>query len=57
MEKQIKVSLLDGGINVNYNDYNSTLNLNLNDSIIEYEKVFKIREQITPIGDGNTLFK
>lgn len=41
MEKQIKVSLLDEGIGVNYNDYNSILNLNLNDSIIEYEKVFK----------------
>lgn len=41
MEKQIKVSLLDGGIGVNYDDYNSILNLNLNDSIIEYEKVFK----------------
>lgn len=41
MEKQIKVSLLDEGIGVNYNDYNSILNLNLNDNIIEYEKVFK----------------
>lgn len=41
MEKQIKVSLLDEGIGVNYNDYNSILNLNLNDSINEYEKVFK----------------
>jgi|GEM_PF-6622538 len=41
MEEQIKVSLLDEGIGVNYNDYNSILNLNLNDSIIEYEKVFK----------------
>ena len=41
MENQIKVSLLDEGIGVNYNDYNSILNLNLNDSIIEYEKVFK----------------
>lgn len=41
MEKQIKVSLLNEGIGVNYNDYNSILNLNLNDSIIEYEKVFK----------------
>lgn len=41
MEKQIKVSLLDEGIGVNYNDYNSILNLNLNDNITEYEKVFK----------------
>lgn len=41
MEKQIKVSLLDEGIGINYNDYNSILNLNLNDSINEYEKVFK----------------
>lgn len=41
MEKQIKVSLLDEGIGVNYNDYNSILNLNLNDNINEYEKVFK----------------
>lgn len=41
MEKQIKVSLLDEGIGIGYDDYNSILDLNLNNNIIDYEKAFK----------------
>lgn len=41
MEKEIKINLLDKGMEVIYNGFRSILNFNLKNDIKEYEELFK----------------